>query len=84
MEVAQRVGVDRRSVRCWKAAWRRGVENQATPRRPAKLDEGQRKQLEHWLLKGTQAAGSRMTRECQVRFCERLGVGLTPPAYLPL
>ena len=61
VEVAQRVGVDRRSVRRWKAAWRRGggaaLKAKPTPGRPSKLNEGRRKQLERWLLKGAQAAG---------------------------
>jgi transposase len=61
-EVAQRVGVDRRSVRRWKAAARAGGGAQAlrarpAPGRPAKLAARQRRRLEAVLLKGSLAAG---------------------------
>jgi putative transposase len=60
-EVARRVGVDRRSVRRWKAAARRrgeaGVKAKPTPGRPAKLTAPHKRRLEVLLLKGAQAAG---------------------------
>lgn len=61
-EVAQRLGVDRRSVRRWKAAARGGGGREAlrarpVPGRPTKLDERQRRRLEKLLLKGPLAAG---------------------------
>ena len=61
VEVAQRLGVDRRSVRRWKAAHRaqglRGVRAKPAPGRPPKLTAKQRGQLERLLLKGAEAAG---------------------------
>ena len=62
--MAQRLGVDRRSVRRWKAAARGGGGREAlrarpVPGRPTKLDERQRRRLEKLLLKGPLAAGSR-------------------------
>jgi len=61
VEVARRVGVDRRSVRRWKAAARTqgkaGVRARPTPGRPLKLQAKQRSRLEALLLKGAQAAG---------------------------
>jgi len=61
-EVAQRLGVDRRSVRRWKAAARVGGGREAlrarpAPGRPTKLNERQRRRLEKLLLKGPLAAG---------------------------
>ena len=60
-EVARRVGVDRRSVRRWKAAARRrgeaGVRAKPAPGRPPKLSAGHKRRLEALLLKGAQAAG---------------------------
>ena len=60
-EVARRVGVDRRSVRRWKAAARRrgaaGVRAKPTPGRPSKLTAQHKRRLEGLLLKGAQAAG---------------------------
>lgn len=60
-EVAKRVGVDRRSVRRWKAAARvggvQGVKAQPAPGRPPKLGVKQRRRLEGLLLKGPLAAG---------------------------
>ena len=60
-EVARRVGVDRRSVRRWKAAARRrgaaGVRAKPTPGRPSKLTTQHKRRLEALLLKGAQAAG---------------------------
>jgi len=61
VEVARRIGVDRRSVRRWKAAVRAkgaaGVRAKPAPGRPLKLQAKQRTQLEALLLKGAQAAG---------------------------
>lgn len=60
-EVARRVGVDRRSVRRWKAAARKrgaaGVLARAVPGRPAKLKLAQKRRLEALLLKGALANG---------------------------
>ena len=61
VEVARRVGVDRRSVRRWKRAARRrgeaGVRAKPAPGRPPKLDPEHKRQLEALLLEGAQAAG---------------------------
>ena len=61
VDVAQRLGVDRRSVRRWKAARRAwglaGVRAKPPPGRPPKLTAKQRAQLERLLLKGAEAAG---------------------------
>lgn len=61
VEVARRIGVDRRSVRRWKAAARTqgvaGVRAKPAPGRPPKLRAKQRNTLEALLLKGAQAAG---------------------------
>jgi transposase len=61
VEVAQRVGADRRSVRRWKAAYRShrrsGIAAQPIPGRPAKLDEVAKAELQRTLLKGARAAG---------------------------
>lgn len=61
VEVARQVGVDRRSVRRWKAAVRAGGEAalraQATPGRPPKLSARERKRLERWLLEGAETSG---------------------------
>lgn len=61
VEVAQRLGVDRRSVRRWKAAYRQGGRRAIRARpatgRPPKLSPEQREQLRQALLEGAQAAG---------------------------
>ncbi|EQD76565.1 transposase ISLbp6 [mine drainage metagenome] len=61
VEVARRVGVDRRSVRRWKAAARDGgdqaVRARPTPGRPTKLSLKDRRRLVAVLVKGAQAAG---------------------------
>ena len=61
VEVAQRVGVDRRSVRRWKRAARRrgeaGVRAKPAPGRPSKLGTEHKRRLEALLLEGAQAAG---------------------------
>ena len=61
VEVARRVGVDRRSVRRWKRAARRrgqaGVRAIPAPGRPPKLGPEHKRRLEALLLEGAQAAG---------------------------
>jgi transposase len=60
-EVAERVGVDRRSVRRWKAAARKhgeaGVHARAASGRPSKLSPRHKRRLEAALIKGPLAAG---------------------------
>lgn len=60
-QIAQRLGVDRRSVRRWKAAARRGgsqaLAARPAPGRPPKLKSRQHPRLEKLLLGGAQAAG---------------------------
>jgi transposase len=59
--VAQRLGVDRRSVRRWKAAVGRdgpgALAARRAPGRPPKLSAAHRRRLERALLAGAQAAG---------------------------
>jgi len=61
VEVARVVGVDRRSVRRWHAAYRAdgaaGLAARPVPGRPAKLTARQRAQLETLLLRGAGASG---------------------------
>lgn len=61
VEVARRLGVDRRSVRRWKAAYRRegveGLRARPGPGRPPRLDRRAKARLEKALLKGAKAAG---------------------------
>lgn len=61
VDVANRVGVDRRSVRRWKAAHRRegaaGIQAKPTPGRPGALKEHHKRRLERLLLKGAQGCG---------------------------
>jgi transposase len=61
VEVARRVGVERRSVRRWRASHDRdgptGVSAQPAPGRPPKLDARRRARLERVLLRGAEAAG---------------------------
>jgi transposase len=61
VEIAQRLSVDRRSVRRWKAAARRGGPSALAARpasgRPPKLPVRQRPRLEQLLLRGAEAAG---------------------------
>jgi len=60
-EIAQRIGVDRRSVRRWKAAYRKKGESAIkalkVSGRPAKLTTSKKVRLERVLLKGAQHAG---------------------------
>jgi len=61
VEVAQRVGVDRRSVRRWKATYRAtglaGLRAKPVPGRPPRLTPQHRQRLLAWLERGAQAAG---------------------------
>ncbi len=61
VEVARHVGVDRRSVRRWRASHDRagpiGVGAKPAPGRPPKLDARRRARLERVLLRGAEAAG---------------------------
>jgi transposase len=61
VEVARRVGADRRSVRRWKAAYRKRGRQALTAKpasgRPTKLSAREKSQLERALLKGARAAG---------------------------
>lgn len=61
VEVAHRVGVDRRSVRRWKAAYQQqgkaALQAKPAPGRPPALDAKARSRMERTLLKGAVAAG---------------------------
>jgi transposase len=61
VDVAHRLGVDRRSVRRWRAAYRHqgseGIEARAAPGRPSALDTKAKGRLQKLLLKGAKAAG---------------------------
>jgi transposase len=61
VEVARIVGVDRRSVRRWKAAYnaqgKKALEAKPVPGRPPKLNERQKERLAEELLEGAQAHG---------------------------
>lgn len=61
VEVARLVGVDRRSVRRWNAAYRKqgaeGLAARAVPGRPWKLSPRQRQRLEAMLVRGAAASG---------------------------
>jgi putative transposase len=61
--VAERLGVDRRSVRRWKRAYRgqgrRGLRARPAPGRPSKLTARQRRQLARLVVAGPEAAGYR-------------------------
>ncbi len=61
VEVARMVGCDRRSVRRWKAAYRKGGEASLRARRiagrPPRIDAATTRQLEKTLLRGAKAAG---------------------------
>lgn len=61
VEVARQLGVDRRSVRRWHAAYRKqgdtGIEARPTPGRPSALTDQDKKRLEKLLLNGAKAAG---------------------------
>src|SRR2546426_5798475 len=59
--VAERLGVDRRSVRRWKRAYRgrgrNGLRARPAPGRPPKLSAAQRRQLVRVVVAGAEAAG---------------------------
>jgi transposase len=61
VEVARQIGVDRRSVRRWKAATREGgakaVAAKAASGRPRRLSKRDLTRLRRMLMKGAQAAG---------------------------
>jgi len=61
VEVAQRIGVDRRSVRRWKSAARRkgkeALRAQPAAGRPPRLSPAQRRTLARTLLRGAEPAG---------------------------
>src|SRR5499425_2261825 len=61
--VANRLGVDRRSVRRWKRAHRRqgpvGLRARPASGRPSKLSATQRRQLARLVVAGPEAAGYR-------------------------
>ena len=61
VEIARLLGVDRRSVRRWRASHDRdglaGVGAKRAPGRPPKLDARRRARLERVLLRGAEAAG---------------------------
>lgn len=61
VEVARLVGVDRRSLRRWNAAYRKqgaqGLAARAVPGRRSKLGIRQRQQVEKLLLRGAAASG---------------------------
>lgn len=61
VDVASRVGVDRRSVRRWKAAHRRagatGIAARPAPGRPVRLAARHKRRLEQLLLQGARDCG---------------------------
>ena len=61
VEVANKLKVDRRSVRRWKAAFRsqgpKAIKAKPSSGRPPKLDKQAKKDLEKHLLQGAKAAG---------------------------
>ena len=61
VEVAREVGVERRSVRRWKAMYRKlgqeGLMAKPAFGRPPKLDGRRKRRLESYLLRGASAAG---------------------------
>jgi transposase len=61
VEIARKVGVDRRSVRRWKSAFLKdglgAIRAKPLSGRPAKLDPTAKKTLEVTLLRGARAAG---------------------------
>src|SRR5262245_9389988 len=61
--VAERLGVDRRSVRRWKRAYRQrgrpGLRARPAPGRPPKLSVPQRRRLARLIIAGAEAAGYR-------------------------
>jgi len=60
-EVARQLGVDRRSVRRWKIAYRlhgqQGIMAKPAAGRPSRLSPTKKRRLVLWLIRGAQAAG---------------------------
>lgn len=60
VDIARKVGVDRRSVRRWRASFeqegRNGLTAKPTPGRPPKLDAAEKRELERYLLEGARAS----------------------------
>ncbi len=61
VEIARKIGVDRRSVRRWKASFLKdgpeAIRSKPLPGRPPRLGRQDKKKLEALLLRGAQAAG---------------------------
>ena len=61
IDIARMLGVDRRSVRRWKSAYRakgeQGIKAKPAPGRPCRLSAKDKRALERELLKGARAAG---------------------------
>jgi transposase len=61
VEVARQLGVDRRSVRRWRASFEEsgesGLAARPAPGRPSKLDRAARRKLERMLVRGARASG---------------------------
>lgn len=61
VDIAHKIGVDRRSVRRWRASFRKsgqnGIKARPVPGRPSKLDSRQKRSLERRLLQGAMRAG---------------------------
>lgn len=91
VDVARIVGVDRRSVRRWKASYRdegtEALKAKPVPGRPSRLDEKSKVRLEKMLLRGARAAGfptdlwtcSRVARVIRQRFGVRYHVDYIGP-----
>ena len=61
VEIARKIGVDRRSVRRWKASYLKdgpeAIRSKALPGRPPRLGSEEKTRLEAALLRGARAAG---------------------------
>jgi transposase len=61
VDIARMVGVNRRSVRRWKASYQKsgekGIHAKPAPGRPTRLDQRDLRKLEKTLLRGSKAAG---------------------------
>jgi transposase len=61
VDIARKLGVDRRSVRRWKASFLKngpnGIKAKPAPGRPPRLDTRGKRKLERELLRGAQQAG---------------------------
>jgi len=60
VDIARQVGVDRRSVRRWRASFehqgQKGLTAKPASGRPPKLDDAAKRKLEQYLLKGARAS----------------------------